>query len=291
MPRFAGAQKNWKQKNQCSVSLCKQNPSVSHCSQFSCGFQLFSLFVCLVAKALKRIIFGVDAWTFQYQKGQQSPMFDHFGKFWILQLYANQINIPAHSWDVRKEANMFSCSVFLLLFAGHKLFRQNWQKLIPLKFEMLNSMVCAITPCLEGFFSLVRSAPKSSEATGRPLLMTETLKTKPNVKTFALWPGHTKAPSTQDAGRDAHANWNVFPLMLLECSVDTPIHINRSHLLASRCASRPASCVDWAQNCVRVSDYLCISQNGSWLCVCWHWRALSVVTHIGKKKHQTLFAT
>ncbi len=28
--------------------------------------------------------------------------------------------------------------------------------------------------------------------------------------------------------------------------MDTPIHINRSHLLASCCASRPASCVDWA---------------------------------------------
>ncbi len=42
-----------------------------------------------------------------------------------------------------------------------------------------------------------------------------------------------KAQSIQDAGRDAHANWNVFPLILLACSVDTPIHINRSHLLAS----------------------------------------------------------
>ena len=30
--------------------------------------------------------------------------------------------------------------------------------------------------------------------------------------------------------------------MLLVCSVDTPIHINTSHLLVSRCAS----CVDWA---------------------------------------------
>ena len=35
-------------------------------------------------------------------------------------------------------------------------------------------------------------------------------------------------------GRDAHANWNIFPLMLLAYSVDTPIHINRSYLLASR---------------------------------------------------------
>ncbi len=38
----------------------------------------------------------------------------------------------------------------------------------------------------------------------------------------------------------------IFPLMLLVCSVDTPIHINRSHLLASPCASRPGFCVDWA---------------------------------------------
>ena len=55
-----------------------------------------------------------------------------------------------------------------------------------------------------------------------------------------------QAPSTQDAGRDRRTNWNIFPLMLLACSVDTPIHINRSHLLASRCASHPESCVDWA---------------------------------------------
>ena len=32
---------------------------------------------------------------------------------------------------------------------------------------------------------------------------------------------------------------NVFPLMLLACSVDTPIHINRSYLLASRCVLHP----------------------------------------------------
>ncbi len=43
-----------------------------------------------------------------------------------------------------------------------------------------------------------------------------------------------EAQSTQDAGRDALANSNVFPLMLLACSVENPIHINRSHLLASR---------------------------------------------------------
>ncbi len=41
---------------------------------------------------------------------------------------------------------------------------------------------------------------------------------------------------TQDAPRDAHANWNVFPLILLACSVNTPIDDNRSHLL--RVASR-----------------------------------------------------
>ena len=50
---------------------------------------------------------------------------------------------------------------------------------------------------------------------------------------------NNEAQSTQDAGRDACVNSNVFPLMLLACSVDTPIHINRSHLLASRCASVP----------------------------------------------------
>ena len=58
-----------------------------------------------------------------------------------------------------------------------------------------------------------------------------------------------KAQSTQDAGRNACANWKVFPLMLLVCSVDTPIHINRSHLLVSHCVSHPASCVDWASVC------------------------------------------
>ena len=31
-----------------------------------------------------------------------------------------------------------------------------------------------------------------------------------------------KAQSTQDAGHNAHANSNVFPLMLLACSVDHP---------------------------------------------------------------------
>ncbi len=39
---------------------------------------------------------------------------------------------------------------------------------------------------------------------------------------------------TQDARRDAQANWNVFPLMLFASSVNTPIHINRSHLLVLR---------------------------------------------------------
>ncbi len=55
-----------------------------------------------------------------------------------------------------------------------------------------------------------------------------------------------QAQSTQVAGHDTRANLNANPLMLLECSVDTPIHINRSHLLASCGVSRPASCVDWA---------------------------------------------
>ena len=50
--------------------------------------------------------------------------------------------------------------------------------------------------------------------------------------------GEAWAQSTHDAGHNACPNSNVFPLMLLVCSVDTPIHINRSHLLASHCASR-----------------------------------------------------
>ncbi len=33
---------------------------------------------------------------------------------------------------------------------------------------------------------------------------------------------------------DADANSNANPLMLLACTVNTPIHINRSHLLALR---------------------------------------------------------
>ncbi len=41
-----------------------------------------------------------------------------------------------------------------------------------------------------------------------------------------------KARFTQDARRHARANWNVFPLMLLASSVNTPIDNNRSHLLA-----------------------------------------------------------
>ncbi len=44
--------------------------------------------------------------------------------------------------------------------------------------------------------------------------------------------------------RDAHANWNIFPLILLGCSVNTPIDDNRSHLLVLHCTSRPASCVN-----------------------------------------------
>ncbi len=34
-----------------------------------------------------------------------------------------------------------------------------------------------------------------------------------------------------DARRDAHANWNVFPLVLLASSVNTPIDNKKSHLL------------------------------------------------------------
>ncbi len=54
------------------------------------------------------------------------------------------------------------------------------------------------------------------------------------------------AQSTQDTQCDTCANSNIFPLMLLACSVDTPIHINRSHLLVLHCTSLPASCVVWA---------------------------------------------
>ncbi len=42
------------------------------------------------------------------------------------------------------------------------------------------------------------------------------------------------AQFTQDAPRDAHTNWNVFPLTLLACSVNTPIDNNRPHLLELR---------------------------------------------------------
>ena len=56
--------------------------------------------------------------------------------------------------------------------------------------------------------------------------------------------GAAEAQFTQDARCNAHANWNIFPLMLLACSVNTPIDDNRSHLLALRCASRQASCVN-----------------------------------------------
>ena len=50
-----------------------------------------------------------------------------------------------------------------------------------------------------------------------------------------------KAQSTQDAGCDARANWNVFPLMLLVSPFTS------TGPICLRCASRPASCVDWAQ--------------------------------------------
>ncbi len=51
-------------------------------------------------------------------------------------------------------------------------------------------------------------------------------------------------PNSHRTRHKAHANWNIFPLMLLVCSVNTPINDNRSHLLVLRCASRPASCVN-----------------------------------------------
>ena len=57
---------------------------------------------------------------------------------------------------------------------------------------------------------------------------------------------HSWGPIHTGRGTWRVCKFELFPLMLLACSVDTPIHINRSHLLASRCASRPASCVDWA---------------------------------------------
>ncbi len=43
-----------------------------------------------------------------------------------------------------------------------------------------------------------------------------------------------------------HVQIHTFSFDIAYCSVDTPIHINRSHLLASCSASRPVSCVDWA---------------------------------------------
>ena len=64
--------------------------------------------------------------------------------------------------------------------------------------------------------------------------------------TFPNSAGGTLGPIHTGQGRDACTNWNIFPLMLLASSVDTPTHINRSHLFASRCMLHPASCVDWA---------------------------------------------
>ena len=89
----------------------------------------------------------------------------------------------------------------------------------------------------------------------------------PQNKKF--WRNETIGPI--HTGR-AHANSNANPLMLLVCSVDTPIHINRSHLLAWRCASHPASCVDWAMPFRRRNTH-CTQANG--MCCCeWeysHW--------------------
>ncbi len=41
-----------------------------------------------------------------------------------------------------------------------------------------------------------------------------------------------QAQFTQDARRHPHANWNIFPLLLLASSVNTSIDNNRSYLLA-----------------------------------------------------------
>ncbi len=49
-------------------------------------------------------------------------------------------------------------------------------------------------------------------------------------------------PSQAKFIQDAHANWNVFPLMLLASSVNTPNDNNRSHLLALHVLC--ASCVN-----------------------------------------------
>ncbi len=45
------------------------------------------------------------------------------------------------------------------------------------------------------------------------------------------------------------AKWNVFPLILLACSVDTPFTSIGPICLCriAHCASRPTSCVDWAR--------------------------------------------
>ena len=52
-----------------------------------------------------------------------------------------------------------------------------------------------------------------------------------------------------------------FDVACLQCG--HPIHINRSHLLALRCASRPASCVDWASCCCWIQQQL-QAANISW---------------------------
>ena len=66
-----------------------------------------------------------------------------------------------------------------------------------------------------------------------------------SVLNFRCWIIN-RASFTQAVGRDAHANSNANPLMLLACSVNTPIDNNRSHLPALRCTSSRASCVNVA---------------------------------------------
>ncbi len=64
-------------------------------------------------------------------------------------------------------------------------------------------------------------------------------------------------------GPNPHRTWDMMGALIecfsfdvvCVCSVDTPIHINRSHLLASRCASHPASCVDWTLLCGFDAEY------------------------------------
>ena len=59
---------------------------------------------------------------------------------------------------------------------------------------------------------------------------------------WSFWWTFCQAQSTQDARRDAHANWNVFPLMLLAAVWTLPV----TSIGSISFASHRASCVDWA---------------------------------------------